>query len=36
MSLIEKDNMGLISDIHDDLKRNVLITPVKALFGKIQ
>jgi len=34
LSLIEKDNMGLINDIHDNLKRNVLITPVKARFLK--
>ncbi len=26
--------MGLINDIHDNLKRNVLITPVKARFLK--
>lgn len=36
MKLIEKDNMGLINDIHDSLKRNVLITPVKAKFGYLQ
>ena len=28
LKLIEKDNMGLINDIHDSLKRNVLISPV--------
>jgi len=28
--------MGLINDIHDNLKRNVLITPVKAKFGVLQ
>lgn len=25
--------MGLISDMHDDLKRNVLINPISARFG---
>jgi hypothetical protein len=28
--------MGLINDIHDTLKRNVLIIPVKARFGVLQ
>jgi hypothetical protein len=28
--------MGIINDIHDHLKRNVLITPVKARFGDLQ
>jgi len=35
LSLIERDNMGLISDIHDELKRNVLINPISARFGTI-
>jgi len=36
MSLIERDNIGIISELHDEQNKNILINPIKASFGSLQ
>jgi hypothetical protein len=35
MSLIERENNGIISELHDELNKNLLINPIKASFGPL-